>query len=294
MSTLLQAQSADTKLSIVAGNIISEEKSVRSLLSDKSLLRYPGGKTRAVDIITQYFPKGIKEMCSPFLGGASIELFIAASGVKVLGYDIFKPLVEFWQCAINTPYQLSDVVRRYFPLKKEAFYELQQTQIEFKTKIDRAGVFYVLNRSSFSGSTLSGGMSPDHPRFTESSIKRLRHFYNPNLIVDRAHFKESITSHKDIFTYLDPPYLIANTLYGKKGDTHKDFDHVGLAKLLRKRNNWIMSYNDCKEIRELYAGHTIITPEWKYGMSTDKTSKEVLIFSRDLNRDLNANANRNT
>jgi len=70
MSTLLQAHSADTKLSIVASNIISEEKSVRSLLSDKSLLRYPGGKTRAVDIITQYFPKGIKVVCSPFLGGA--------------------------------------------------------------------------------------------------------------------------------------------------------------------------------------------------------------------------------
>ena len=293
MSTLLQPQSADTRLTIVSGSAVFEENPVRSLLSDKSLLRYPGGKTRAVDIITRHFPKGIKEMCSPFLGGASIELCVAASGVKVQGYDIFRPLVEFWQCAVKTPCQLSDVVRHYYPLQKEAFYKLQHTQTKFKTKMDRAGVFYVLNRSSFSGSTLSGGMSPDHPRFTESSIERLRHFYNPNLIVNRADFKESITSHKDIFTYLDPPYLIANTLYGKKGDTHKDFDHVGLAKLLRKRNNWIMSYNDCKEIRELYAGHTIITPEWKYGMSANKTSKEVLIFSRDITPDLNTDAIRN-
>jgi DNA adenine methylase len=293
MSTLLQPQSAENSFAVITGNIVPDDKPVVSLLTDKSLLRYPGGKTRAIDVITQYFPKDITEICSPFLGGASIELFVAASGVKVHGYDVFRPLVEFWQCAIKAPCQLSDIVRRYYPLKKAAFYELQQTQIKFKTKMERAGVFYVLNRSSFSGSTLSGGMSPDHPRFTESSIERLRHFYNPNLEVNRADFKESITSHRNVFTYLDPPYLIASTLYGKKGDTHKDFDHVGLAKLLKKRSNWIMSYNDCKEIRELYAGYRIIMPEWKYGMSTDKTSKEVLIFSQDITPDLNANPNRN-
>jgi DNA adenine methylase len=293
MSTLPQPKSAETTLALITANRPSVEKPVRLLLSNKSLLRYPGGKTRAIDIITQYFPKGIKEICSPFLGGASIELFVAASGVKVYGYDVFKPLVEFWQCAIKDPCQLADIVNKYYPLKKDKFYELQQTQTKFKSKMDRAGVFYVLNRSSFSGSTLSGGMSPEHPRFTESSIERLRHFYNPNLTVNRVDFRESLASHKNMFAYLDPPYLIASTLYGKKGNTHRDFDHVGLAKLLRKRAHWIMSYNDCKEIRELYSGHIIITPEWKYGMSTDKISKEVLIFSRGTTSNLHADPNRN-
>ncbi|MCG8626314.1 MAG: DNA adenine methylase, partial [Proteobacteria bacterium] len=59
----------------------------------KSPLRYPGGKSRAVSMILGLLPAGIKTLASPFLGGGSIELAVASHGVKVYGYDIFKPLV---------------------------------------------------------------------------------------------------------------------------------------------------------------------------------------------------------
>ncbi|MDB5226294.1 MAG: hypothetical protein JWN78_487 [Bacteroidota bacterium] len=251
--------------------------------SENSLLRYPGGKTRAVEIITRYFPSDITELVSPFFGGGSIELSLAAKGVKIYGYDIFKPLVEFWQCVFSHPVELSNAVSDYFPLTKQSFYELQKTQTKFKSKIERAAVYYVLNRSSFSGSTLSGGMSPDHPRFTQTSINRLKSFYNPNVKIKKADFKESLILHKNSFAYLDPPYLIKNSLYGKKGDAHKDFDHSGLAKILKKREKWILSYNECEEIHSLYNGFEMIIPYWKYGMSNDKASKEILIFSPDIN-----------
>jgi DNA adenine methylase len=82
-----------------------------------------------------------------------------------------------------------------------------------------------------------------------------------------------------MFAYLDPPYLIKSNLYGKKGDAHKDFDHRALAEILRHRRSWLLSYNDCDEIRALYRGFRFITPNWKYGMSNEKRSREVLIFS---------------
>lgn len=248
--------------------------------SFRSPLRYPGGKTRGVEFITRFFPKDLDKLLSPFFGGGSIELAAASKGTKVLGYDLFSPLVEFWQCLTTEPYELAREVERYFPLSKEQFYLLQHTQNKFKKKLERAAVYYVLNRSSFSGATLSGGMSPQHPRFTKTSIDRLRDFYNPNIKIQNADFKKSLTDHPFTFTYLDPPYLIRSSLYGRKGDAHKDFDHEGLADILRKREHWILSYNDCDEIRELYAGFHIITPNWKYGMSNDKTSKEVLVFSK--------------
>lgn len=250
--------------------------------STRSPLRYPGGKTRGVEFITRFFPKNLDKLLSPFFGGGSIELAAAAKGTKVYGHDLFSPLVEFWQCLISQPNELADEVEKYFPLPKEKFYELQQTQTRFRTKLERAAVYYVLNRSSFSGATLSGGMSPDHPRFTETSIKRLRDFYNPNIELQKADFKKSLTKHPYAFTYLDPPYLIKSSLYGKKGDAHKDFDHEGLANILKKREHWLLSYNDCDEIRDLYSGFHIITPNWKYGMSNDKSSKEVLIFSKNF------------
>jgi DNA adenine methylase len=255
---------------------------VKNNYSSRSLLRYPGGKTRGVDFITQFFPQRLDKLLSPFFGGGSIELAAASKGTKVYGYDVFSPLVEFWQCLIAKPLELAGEVEKYFPLPKHSFYELQKTQTRFRTKLQRAAVYYVLNRSSFSGSTLSGGMSPDHPRFTETAIERLRNFYNPNVIVTKGDFKQSLVNHPHTFAYLDPPYLIGNSLYGRKGDAHKGFDHEALAKILTQRENWILSYNDCEPIREMYEGFHILTPNWKYGMSNDKSSKEILIFSKNF------------
>ena len=245
----------------------------------KTLLRYPGGKSRAVKVLMEHIPKDIKEVCSPFFGGGSLEIALANNGVNVKGYDAFLPLVEFWQEAIHNPIQLSEECLKYFPLKKEEFYEIQK-QIEFQNdKLKRAAMFYVLNRSSFSGSTLSGGMSPGHPRFTNSSIERLREFKSKNISVEHMDFSDSIKQNKDVFLYLDPPYLIKSNLYGKKGDMHADFDHNKLFELIHQRNNWLLSYNDCEEIREKYKAFKIIEPQWSYGMSKNKTSKEILIIN---------------
>lgn len=248
----------------------------------RSPLRYPGGKTRAIELITGFFPKKLDKLLSPFFGGGSIELFAASKGTKVIGYDVFSPLVEFWQCLKDQPAKLADEVEKFFPLPKAKFYELQHTQTTFKSKIKRAAVYYVLNRSSFSGATLSGGMSPHHPRFTQTSIERLRAFNNPNISVEQSDFKQSLLKHPLTFAYLDPPYLISSSLYGKKGNAHKDFDHEALAKILKEREHWILSYNDCGEIRKLYDGFYMLTPNWKYGMSNNKISREVLIFSKNF------------
>ena len=125
-------------------------------------------------------------------------------------------------------------------------------------------------------------MSPNHPRFTISSIDRIRNFQIENLSVEHADFKESIPMAKKHLLYLDPPYMLEQRLYGNNGDLHNGFDHEGLSKILKKRENWILSYNDSDEIHEMYEGYTFYYPEWKYGMSNDKNSREVLIFSDDL------------
>jgi len=45
----------------------------------KSPLRYPGGKSRGAAQIKRYFPRKLKELVSPFIGGGSIELQVANS-----------------------------------------------------------------------------------------------------------------------------------------------------------------------------------------------------------------------
>ncbi len=247
----------------------------------RSPLRYPGGKTRALKSIYAWIPKDETRLCSPFLGGASVELACTAK-MKVYGADIFEPLIAFWRVLLRDPELLAERVQVFHPLSKTKFYNLQKRYTQLTKEVERAAAFFVLNRSSFSGTTLSGGMSPKHPRFNQPAIERLRSFRADNFEVECADFRDVIPKHDDAFLYLDPPYMNSQALYGVKGDTHKGFDHKALAELLHKRDRWIMSYNDCDEVRELYGGNRILFPEWIYGMSKNKQSNEVLVLSRDF------------
>ena len=243
-----------------------------------SLLRYPGGKTRAVSTIRQYIPDNIKTICSPFFGGGSVELSCATDGIATYGSDAFQPVVDFWQEVIKQPVLLSEQVRRYYPLTRRMFYSLQKNYSSLKSVRERAAVFYALNRSSFSGTTFSGGMSPEHPRFTESSIERLRDFRAENMTVEYADYKTALDKHSGKFLYLDPPYANGGKLYGNRGDMHEGFQHEELAEILRSRTGWLLSYNDCDWVRWLYKGYEIVVPYWAYGMNKKRTSSEVLVL----------------
>lgn len=249
----------------------------------RSPLRYPGGKSRAVQAILDLIPHDETRLFSPFVGGGSIEL-ACSSRMTVRAADVFAPLVDFWQVLQDDRDNLADMVEQYFPIGRDEFYQLQQGYLDLDDKLERAAAFYVLNRSSFSGTTLSGGMSPGHPRFTKSAIQRLRDFCAPNFSVELGDFRDTLPKYEEYFLYLDPPYLNGQALYGHKGGTHKGFDHEALADILTRRDRWIMSYNDSPEVRKLYAGFDVLTISWVYGMSKDKTSKEIVIVSRDFNR----------
>ena len=248
----------------------------------RSPLRYPGGKTRAVSIIKQYLPSGISALASPFLGGASVELACAAEGIQVFGSDAFQPLANFWHWALTDAPALAFRAAGYLPLSRDDFYMMQRQLGEMPNGLERAAWFYVLNRSSFSGTTLSGGMSPGHPRFTETAVKRLRQFYNPNISVWCLDYEQALSGLRSgVFVYCDPPYDLeaGSGLYGTGGDMHCAFDHDRLAEVLRERDGWVLSYNDTERIRRLYTDYRIVVPDWKYGMSRDKKSREVLIIN---------------
>jgi len=254
----------------------------------KSPLRYPGGKSRALKYIVPYIPKDTDVLISPFLGGGSVEIYFANSGIQVKAFDSFQPLVCFWKEILLNPVDLSNDIQQFHPLKKEKFDEFQanlRDHLNSLSQMDIATIFYVLNRSSFSGTTLSGGMGTNHPRFTQSSIDRVAEFKCPNLSVECLSFEDSLrqTTDKKNSIYLDPPYLLKNRkLYGNKGDAHKDFDHKLLHDVIKDKNRWVMSYNNCDQIRRIYSDFRIIDASWSYGMNKSKKSSEILIFSNDI------------
>lgn len=196
----------------------------------------------------------------------------------VKGFDIYGPLVAFWQELQSRPQWLAEEVKEHFPLSKEDFYLLQKLCIDEKNP-HQAVLFFVLNRSSFSGTTASGGCCDPSQRFTKSSIERIAHWIPvEGLTVEQQSFEQTISEANGEFLFCDPPYLIKSALYGIKGDTHKGFDHCKLANLLQSyKGDFLLCYNDCPAIRELYSGFGIYPRDWSYGMGKSKKSNEIVI-----------------
>lgn len=243
-----------------------------------SLLRYPGGKTRAVNLLRRFIPYGTTEICSPFFGGGSFEIYLSSVGIKIHGYDILSPLVTFWKCVLNDSEKLYNTVLNKYPITSDIFNkfkkELDVTTDEYET----ASLFYILNRSSYSGLGILSTMSKNHSRFTLKSIENIKNF-NYKFQIENLSFEKSILNH-DCLVYADPPYFLDQKIYSKK--SNNEFNHNLLAEVLNERKNFILSYNNTEEIKQLYKHHTFIYPEWSYGMNSNKKSNEILIISNDI------------
>lgn len=248
----------------------------------KSPLRYPGGKTRAISVLDKFIPNNTKEICSPFFGGGSFELHLIQNrNIKVCAYDLFKPLVCFWKSLLTNKEKLHEIVNSLYPLEKSAYYELQNKINTIDDELEIGALLYVLNRCSFSGTGLSGGMSNNHPRFTKKQIDSLLSF-NVEFEIEQESFETSIPKH-DCLIFADPPYLLPNAkLYGRKGDMQAGFNHKLLADILNDMGNFILTYNNCQEVIDMYKHHSVFYPQWKYGMSNNKASNEIIIVSNGI------------
>ena len=115
----------------------------------------------------------------------------------------------------------------------------------------------------------------------EKIINKLKNIDLGNLKVKCDVFENVIKNHGEDFLFLDPPYYLGNKsrLYGNNGDMHESFQHKKLYDNIIKYNKWIITYNNCEYIRELYKDYTIIDVNWNYGMNKSKKSSEIVIIN---------------
>jgi DNA adenine methylase len=273
--------------------LINTKNNKSSIINNISPLRYPGGKTRACKIIDnillEYFDiTNFDTIISPFFGGGSFEFYLQNKyGFKLIVNDKFIPLYNFWkQVKINKTI-LCDELRKIKSISKEQFTSYRTTIMNLNDDILQQSIqYFIINRCSFSGSTLSGGFSQEasNKRFTLSSINKIEELDFTNIEIYNDDFYEFINNFNisNSLMFLDPPYYLENKskLYGNNGDLHQDFNHELLCDLLNTKKNWIITYNNCEYIRNLYKDFIIIDVNWSYGMNTSKSSSEIIIISK--------------
>jgi len=259
----------------------------------KSPLRYPGGKSRAVETIAKLIPD-FDEFREPFLGGGSVFVYVKQRypNKKFWVNDLYLELYKFWEMAQKDVDVLIDKVyewREQYPIGKELFQFLNKNLSDFND-LEKAAAFFIFNRVTFSGTTLSGGYSESAftGRFTESSIKRLNDLakiINGSTITNFDYEELVKKEGENVFIFLDPPYYSAtkSALYGKNGNLHKSFDHERFAENMKNcKHKWLITYDDSEYIRDLFSFANIMPWNLTYGMrnvseNSDQIGKELFI-----------------
>lgn len=250
------------------------------MTSFKTPLRYPGGKSRAVVKMQQYFPdlKTYSEFREPFIGGGSVALSVTQlyPDLSIWVNDLYEPLVNFWQTLQNEGEDLSeellDLKKIYSNTDKAKvlFLEAKECLAHKKaTDFDRAVSFYILNKCSFSGLTEASSFSAQASvsNFSERGIEKLPEYSKiiKNWKITNLTYQDLMVDSSEAFVYLDPPYDIKDNLYGKKGDMHKSFDHDKFATDCNNSSMDIMiSYNSDQLVKNRFADSKWIAVEYSH------------------------------
>lgn len=266
-----------------------------------SVLRYPGGKSKALKKISCLIPRDINEYREPFVGGGSVFIRVKQNVEDNVSFkinDINSDLYLFWRCIQQDGERFQKrviSVKKKFKTGKE-LHEYYKKNYQNLDNFEKAVRFFIMNRITFSGLIDSGGFSQQSYdyRFTESIINKIMPLSEilSDVEITNYDYNHLLRENgKNVFLFLDPPYLSAkeSSLYGKNGDLHKVFDHEKFAEEVRRcSHKCLITCDDTPEIRELFDFAEFIPWNLNYGMTnvrktTVTRGNEIFILNYDLN-----------
>lgn len=254
----------------------------------KPIIKCAGGKSKLAPELVSRFPKDFSVYVEPFLGGASVYLYFYQ---KLLSEN------KFCSCYLND--NNSDIINLYIQIQKnlDVFFEklnslcigyehtresFLQIRDEFNKEflvgsIERATRFLYLNKTCFNGLTRynsKGYFNTSYGKYKNRKIYELG---------DLVSFRETIRSvdfgwidfsayinyvltnnkEKEIFIYLDPPYIPLSktasfTQYSPKN--FQSFEHVRLENCLANLPSnckFMLSNSDTPETRQIFRNYRI-------------------------------------
>ncbi len=256
----------------------------------KPFVPWMGGKTLLAPDIIQRFPAEYEKYIEVFGGGASVLFAKLPESFEVYN-DFNSDLVNLFQVVKDKPLAFLDALM-VFPLNsRQEFMELldiikgkipkpdfteeelqlaekvldQESYLEVKEilheraenrDVQRAVDFFKLIRLSYGSQGRSFACKPVNLKNIQQTISRCSQRLC-GVIIENKDFEDLIKQYDrpESFFYLDPPYYKAERRYAVKFKK----DHERLRDTLKNvKGKWLLSYNDCPEIRELYKDYHIV------------------------------------
>ncbi len=277
-------------------------------------------KRKILEIIRTYYRRNYcYDSCryvEPFIGGGAIarELFTTMDKIAINDFDI--GISAFWHSVINNPDELCYFIRNFYPTV-DSFYKfkniLMDENLKDKILVEKKYSFIYIgfikmacHQMSFSGlgvmsgSPLGGNLQKSKYKIDcrwnpSNIIKNIKKYHNQLHEREKDIFQKTC-EHDDFesfinrvllqsdenFIYLDPPYY-------EKGPELYQFsfnekDHCRLSNMLKNiQCPWLLSYDACEEIKDLYGWAKIIKIDINCTINTKngaRNKKEFLIMSK--------------
>ena len=262
----------------------------------RSLLRYPGGKTWLVPHIRAWLgslkPKPYLLM-EPFAGGGIVSLTAVMEGLvsRCLMAEIDRDVAAFWHAALRHEREVTERIRTFKPTR-ESVAELAATVPQsvsehgFSTLVlnrtRRGGILApgaALSKAGESGKGVTSRWYPD------TLIRRLALIGN---FSDRISFCETdgvqlletvlAKGRRDIAVFVDPPYTAGGKRAGARLYLHNELDHERVFAILdRTKANFLMTYDYSPEIVALVSRHDFCAVKVRMKNTHHDTLTELVI-----------------
>ena len=259
-----------------------------------SFISWIGGKKSSRDIIIPRFPIYYEKYVEVFGGGGWI-LFGKPQGND---FEIFNDansnISNLFYCVREHSGELIEKLRYVLNCRED--FERIKHIINEKAEIgdvQRAAQFYQLIRYSYASGCDSFGGKP-HSMWSnfpliEQASRRLQ-----KVVIENKDFEKLISAQDSemSFFYCDLPYYSTESYYNNVGFTSED--HERLHNVLNKiSGKFLLSYNDCPAIRELYRGYEMYSYERlnniRQRFDGGSMFNELLIANYDLDERLKEN-----
>ena len=255
----------------------------------KTTLKAPfgwvGGKTKLASDIIDLIPQDHKTYIEVFGGAGSVLYQKEPSKLEVFN-DINSELINLHRAIRNNPQSLSMFSNDLFT-SREIFDDIKKRKLKPRNNIEAAAFyFYQLTQSfgskgdNFAMATKSGRKPKNIYRDFKKISDRLK-----GVSIENMSFSKLIPLYdkEDAFFYIDPPYVSTESYYKNTGGFGIK-EHEELADLSSNtKSKFLLSYNDCQFVRELYRGFNIrTTKEIEYTLGKNmhgknKSVREVFI-----------------
>ena len=267
----------------------------------RSPLRYPGGKAALVPFVKKIIIANNLiggEYIEPYAGGAAVAIELLASDfVTKIHINDYNPGVHaFWHAILNQTDELLRLIQDT-PVTLETRAAVKAVYLESKNpeNLELGFATFFLNRVNRSGvitGGVIGGLAQTgdylmHCRYNKPDLIKIIEFiarYRNRIRLTNLDALDLISSlspdlNPKHLLYLDPPYFHKGSqLYSSY---YRAVDHAVIADKLRSLNKikWMVSYDGCSEIEELFSGLKRLDYNLAYTANGSSTGRELMFFS---------------